>query len=53
MDTENGVVTLDEIVKGARIFIDNYAGEKLFSKVTIKIISSDIISKKIFGSIQR
>lgn len=53
VDTDNSVVTLDETVKGARVFIDNYAGEKLFSKVIVKIISSDIISKKIFGTIQR
>ena len=53
VDTENSIVKLDEEVKGARIFIDNYAGEKLFSRVFVKIISSDIITKKIIGTIQR
>ncbi len=53
VDTEYSIVKLDEEVKGARVHIDNYAGEKLFSKVAVKIISSDIISKKIIGTIQR
>jgi len=53
VDTEYSIVKLDEEVKGARVYIDNYAGEKLFSKVAAKIISSDIISKKIIGTIQR
>jgi ribonuclease R len=52
VDTEHSIATLDVEVKGARVFIDNYAGEKLFSKIDVKIISSDIISKKIFGTIQ-
>ena len=53
VDTDNSIVKLNNGVKGARVYIDNYAGEKLFSKLHIKIISSDIISKKIIGTIQR
>jgi len=53
VDTDNSIVKLDNEVKGARVYIDNYAGEKLFSKLHIKIVSSDIISKKIIGTIQR
>lgn len=53
VDTENSIAKLDSVVKGARVYVDNYAGEKLFSKVVVKIISSDIISKKIIGTIQR
>jgi len=53
VDTENSIVKLNNGVKGARVSVDNYAGEKLFSQVDIKIVSSDIISKKIIGTIQR
>jgi len=53
VDTDNSIVKLNNGVKGARVYIDNYAGEKLFSKLHIKIVSSDIISKKIIGTIQR
>ena len=51
IDTDNIIVKLDVIVKGARVFIENYSGQKLFSKVQVKITSSDIISKKITGNI--
>ena len=52
VDVENCIVKLDDMkIKGARVYIDNYSGEKLFLNVEVKIISSDIISKKIVGSI--
>lgn len=47
VDTDTIIVKLDEGVKGARVHIENYSGEKLFSKVQVQIKSSDIISKKI------
>jgi len=51
IDTDKIIVKLDEEVKGARVYIENYSGQKLFSKVTVKISSSDIISKRINGNI--
>jgi len=51
IDTDNFIVKLDSIVKGARVFVENYSGQKLFSKVEVKITNSDIISKKITGNI--
>jgi len=51
IDTDKIIVKLDEKVKGARIHIENYSGQKLFSKVFVKITNSDIISKRINGNI--
>lgn len=51
VDSENLIVKIEDEVKGARVYLDNYTGQKLFSKVNIKIKSSDIISKKIIASI--
>ena len=51
IDNDTIIVKLDEVVKGARIHIDNYSGEKLFSKIKVKITHSDIVSKKITGNI--
>jgi len=52
VDTDNGIVKLDDRkIKGARVYVENYSGEKLFTKVEIKITKSDIISKKVIGSI--
>ena len=51
IDTDKIIVKLDEKVKGARVYIENYSGQKLFTKVKVKITSSDIISKKINGNI--
>ena len=48
VDALNYIVKTDE---GARIYLENYRGEKLFSKVKIKIVSSDIVLKKIIGVI--
>jgi ribonuclease R len=35
------------ILTGAKVEIENYSGEKLFLKVNLKIVSSDILSKNI------
>tara|TARA_B110000046_G_scaffold185524_1_gene227524 strand:- start:1038 stop:2813 length:1776 start_codon:yes stop_codon:yes gene_type:complete len=51
VDTDHFIVKLNEEVKGARVYLENYSGQKLFVKVKIKIMSSDIISKKITGNI--
>ena len=51
IDTDTIIVKLDEEVKGARVYIENYSGEKLFSKIKVKITHSDIVSKKITGNI--
>ncbi len=50
-DTEYSIVKINEIIIGASVEIKNYGGEKLFSVVSVQIISSDIISKKIIGII--
>lgn len=47
VDTNNIIVKLTSHAKGARVICENYTGEKLFSKVKIKIQSSNIISKEI------
>ena len=51
IDTDTIIVKLDEEVNGARVYIENYSGEKLFSKIKVKITHSDIVSKKITGNI--
>ena len=52
VDTTNKIVKLDDTsIKGARVYLENYSGEKLFTKLKIKIISSDIISKKVIGKV--
>ena len=54
VDTTNKIVKLDDSsLKGARVYLENYSGEKLFEKLKVKIISSDIISKKVIGNIVR
>jgi ribonuclease R len=52
IDIENGIVKLNDVkINGARVYIENYSAQKLFSEVKVKIINSDLISKKIIGSI--
>lgn len=41
----------DKNLKGVRIKLENYSGEKLFCKIKIKLKSSDIISKNITATI--
>lgn len=51
-DNERGyAVTFGEI-PGAKIQLDNYKGQVLFSKVRVVIKSSDVISKQIVGSMK-
>jgi ribonuclease R len=52
IDSERGVcVTYGEIA-GAKIYLDNYKGQILFSKIKVIIKSSDVISKQITGSVK-
>ncbi|QDF30092.1 RNB domain-containing ribonuclease [Halarcobacter anaerophilus] len=52
VDSERGVcVTYGEIA-GAKIYLDNYKGQILFSKIKVIIKSSDVISKQITGSVK-
>ena len=51
VDTQNYIVKLDDIIKGARVYLENYTGQKLFSRVEVQITSSNIVSKKIIGKI--
>jgi ribonuclease R len=52
IDIENGIVKLDDInIKGAKVYIENYSGQKLFANVEIKIKNCDIISKRVIGEI--
>jgi len=52
VDTTNKIVKLnDSSMIGARVYLENYSGEKLFTELKVKIISSDIISKKVIGKI--
>ncbi len=52
VDTDNHIAKIEDTMKGARVYIENYTGQKLFAKVNIKIKSSDIISKKVIGIIE-
>jgi len=47
VDTANGIAKLTTKMVGARVVCENFDGKKLFSKVKLKIKSSDIISKEI------
>lgn len=51
-DTEKGIcITYGEIA-GAKIYLDNYKGQVLYSKIKVIIKSSDIITKQIIGSVK-
>jgi len=50
-DTISHIVKLDNQPKGARVVVENYSGEKLFTNVKIKIINSDIVTKIITAKI--
>lgn len=51
-DTEKGIcITYGEIA-GAKIYLDNYKGQVLYSKIKVIIKSSDIIIKQIIGSVK-
>ncbi len=52
VDEQRGLCVTYGQIAGAKISLDNYKGQKLFSKIRVIIKSSDVISKKIFGSIK-
>ncbi len=47
VDMEHFYVKTTTIMPGVRVVCDNFNGEKLFSKIKIKIMTSNIISKEI------
>jgi ribonuclease R len=51
IDVENHIGKLDGQIKGARVYLENYSGEKLFSSLQVRIVSSDIVSKKIVATV--
>lgn len=51
-DDEKGACVAYGIVPGMKVYLDNYKGQVLFSKQKIVIKSSDIITKKIVGSLK-
>lgn len=52
VDVERGIAKFYKEMAGLRVRLDNYKGEKLFSKIKVIIKSSDIISKNIIASIK-
>ncbi len=52
VDPTRAIVKTCKGIPGIRIYLDNYKGEKLFSKTKVIIKSADIINKKIVGSIK-
>jgi len=52
VDPTKAIVQTYKDIPGIRIYLDNYKGEKLFSKTKVIIKSVDILSKKIIGSIK-
>ncbi|RXK10089.1 ribonuclease R [Halarcobacter bivalviorum] len=51
-DDEKGVCVSYGIMPGMKIYLDNYKGQVLFSKQKVVIKSSDILTKKIVGSLK-
>jgi len=51
VDTVNSIAKLTSHMNGVRVICEKYDGEKLFSKIKLKIKSSNIISKEIKGII--
>lgn len=52
VDNERGIALSYGEIAGAKIKIDNYKGQVLYSKVRVVLKSSDVISKLIIGSIK-
>ena len=52
VDNEKGVCVTYSDMPGAKIHLDNYKGQVLFSKIKVIIKSSDIVSKQIIGSVK-
>jgi ribonuclease R len=51
-DNERGICVTSGQIPGAKIYLDNYKGQVLFSKIRVIIKSADIVSKKIIGNIK-
>jgi ribonuclease R len=51
-DNERGVCVTFGQIAGAKIHLDNYKGQVLFSKIRVIIKSADIISKRVIGSVK-
>ncbi len=51
-DNEKGTCVTYGQIAGAKIYLDNYKGQALFSKIRVVIKSADIISKKVIGSVK-
>ncbi|WP_228254752.1 RNB domain-containing ribonuclease [Halarcobacter bivalviorum] len=51
-DDEKGVCVSYGLMPGMKIYLDNYKGQVLFSKQKVVIKSSDILTKKIVGSLK-
>lgn len=52
VDTDRGIALTYGQIAGAKIRLDNYKGQVLYSKVRVVIKSSDVISKLIIGSVK-
>ena len=52
VDAERGIAKFYKDMPGLRVHLDNFKGEKLFSKIKVIIKSSDIISKNIIASVK-
>jgi ribonuclease R len=52
VDSERGIALTYGQIAGAKIKLDNYKGQVLYSKVRVIIKSSDVISKLISGNIK-
>ena len=52
VDPERAIVKTYKDMPGVRIHLDNYKGEKLFTKTKVIIKTVDLLSKKIIGSIK-
>ena len=51
-DTSMGHAKIDdEKIKGVKVTLEKYNGEKLFSRINIKIVKSDIVTKKIIAKV--
>jgi ribonuclease R len=51
VDNERYIAESIKDIVGARIYLQNFRGEKLFSHLKVKITQVDLIAKKIFGEI--
>ncbi len=51
-DDEKGICVAYGTVPGMKVYLDNYKGQVLFSKQKVIIKSSDIITKRVVGSLK-